>query len=164
MIFHISILAHSRHLCVLSWLCLEFPCLVMFCVSFWLCFYQAYSVETLVFLAQSRPLGPFTRCFLTFCKTSVLVAVLCLKNILTASQSHINLIPVSWLASFPAMSHISGCRSLVLSQPNCLVSSLVWQMCLGKYLGKMFWLRHWRLLIGMATFKQLSEKVCAVYG
>jgi len=39
-VFHFSVLAQSRHLYVLSWLCLEFPCLVMSRVS-WLCLCQA---------------------------------------------------------------------------------------------------------------------------
>ena len=33
MVFHVSVLAQSRHLYVLSWLCLKLPCLVIFHVS-----------------------------------------------------------------------------------------------------------------------------------
>jgi len=34
--------------------------------------------ETLAFLAEGRPLGPFTRCLLTYCKTVVIVVVIVL--------------------------------------------------------------------------------------
>ena len=37
-----------------------------------------FCVEILAFLAESRPLGPFPRCFLTYCKTVVLVVVVVL--------------------------------------------------------------------------------------
>jgi len=35
-------------------------------------------VKKLAFLAESWPLGPFTRCLLTYCKTLVLVVVVVL--------------------------------------------------------------------------------------
>ena len=34
-----------------------------------------FVVETLAFLAESRPLGPFARCLLTYCKTAVVLVV-----------------------------------------------------------------------------------------
>jgi len=37
-----------------------------------------FRVETLIFLAESRPLGPFPCCLLTCCKTIVLVVVVVL--------------------------------------------------------------------------------------
>jgi len=37
-----------------------------------------FCVETLAFLAESRPLGPLTCCLLTYCKTVVLVVVVVL--------------------------------------------------------------------------------------
>jgi len=61
--------------------CLEFPCLVMSprdCVltvslsGIAKCLFRA---EALAFLAESRPLVPFTRCLLIYCKTVVLVVV-----------------------------------------------------------------------------------------
>jgi len=39
---------------------------------------RLFRVETLVFLTESNPLGPFIRCLLTYCKTVVLVVVVIL--------------------------------------------------------------------------------------
>jgi len=41
---------------------------VLACVS-----YSTLTAETLAFLAESRPIGPLTRCLLTYCKTIVLI-------------------------------------------------------------------------------------------
>ena len=58
--------------------CLKFPCFIMSHVS-GLCLSGIakclFCVETLVFLAESRSLGPFSDCLLTYSKTVVLVVV-----------------------------------------------------------------------------------------
>jgi len=76
-----------------------------------------FCAETLAFLAESRPLGAFTRSLLTYCKTFISL------KILTAIQS---------------------CLSLIFNVLACLVS---WHLCFDKCLclGKMYWLRHWSL-------------------
>jgi len=63
--------------------CLEFPCLVSRHVSLFRDFVLTVSLsdiakccaETLAFLAERRPLCPFTRCLLSYCETVVLLVV-----------------------------------------------------------------------------------------
>ena len=77
MVFHVSVLAQSQHLYVLSSLFLEFLCLVIMShvsriltVSLSGVAKCLFCAETLAHLAESKPLGPFA-----YCKTAVLVAV-----------------------------------------------------------------------------------------
>jgi len=125
-----------------------------------------FCAESLVFLAKSRPLGPRAGCFHAYSKTVVFCGCFCfvaiihldnysltvsVPNILTASQSRINLIlNVLWLVSCLLHHHIVSCNvsclehlnyvsCLVLSQPSltCLGSSCVstpvsWQMSLSR--------------------------------
>jgi len=69
MVFHVSALAQSQHLYALSWLCREFPCLTSHDCVLTICLSSIakclFCVETLVFIAESRPPSPFTRCLLT---------------------------------------------------------------------------------------------------
>ena len=71
-------------LVVLSRLCLEFPCLVMSHVSCLMTVSLSgivkclFCAETLTFLAEVRPQGPFIHCLLTYCKVAVLVVAVVL--------------------------------------------------------------------------------------
>ena len=79
--------------CLGLWFSLEFPCLVtshdFSTVSLSGIAKCLFCVETLAFLAESRPPGQFAGCLLIYCKTVVLeVVVLCLDNCtLAMSQS-----------------------------------------------------------------------------
>jgi len=63
---NVSVLAQSRHLYVLSWFCLLFPCLIIYRVSRlpWLYLSDIakclFCAETLAFLAECRPQGQST--------------------------------------------------------------------------------------------------------
>jgi len=81
LVFHVSVLAQSRHLYVLSWLCLEFvssylvshDCVLTVSLSgISTCF---FCVETLAFLAEQRSLGPFICGLVTYHKTVVVAVV-----------------------------------------------------------------------------------------
>jgi len=83
-------------------------------VSLWGIAKCLFCVETLTFLAESRPLGLVTRCLLTYCKMFVLVvvvvmAIMCLDN-----------------CTFTMSQTFQQRLSLVSSQsnPRCLVSCL----------------------------------------
>ena len=87
MVFHVSVLAQSRQLYVLSWLCLEFwhsvsPCLVshdcVLTVSLSGIARCLFCAETLAFVAESRPLGLVTWCLLAYRKTVVWAVVVVL--------------------------------------------------------------------------------------
>jgi len=130
---------------VLQWLCLEFPCPVMSHVS-WLCLdcispgmaNCLICVQTLAFLAESRPIGLLIRCLLTSCKTVVLVVAELLfyvlinvpwhcftvSKILTATQSRLSLI-LDVLARL-----ISCCLCLAMSR----VSS-IWMMFQSRFVS-----------------------------
>jgi len=114
--------AVSRHCCVLSRLCLEFPCLVLFFFS-WLCLYQSQLLcaEKLIFLAESRPVYKLTCRLLTYCRFSETRA-----KISTASQSRLNLILsilarlVSWHLFLSKCICLSKCLGSISGTYVCL--------------------------------------------
>jgi len=114
MVVHVSVLAQSRHLYVSSWLCLEFPCLVMSHVS----------CITITVHWQCLSLKHFNR-----------VSVSSQSNPKCPGSSHV-LLPVSCnvscLKHFNNVS-VSSCLSLILNVLARLVSLLLsWQMSLPR--------------------------------
>jgi len=139
--FHVS-LCFMSHDCVLT-VSLSGTAKCLFCD------------ETLAFLAESRPLGQFTRCLLTYLLQNGCSRGWCCHGC-----------KASWLPwQYLRVKHLSAsqCRLSVINVLACLES------CFGKCLcfGKMSWLHHSITLINImkeATWRTLNTSGGFPYG